>query len=287
MKLRVWIGIAMLLCAFTVVASGGTRSAVRKQAEMSMLVTGEIDIEKDGSVGAHRIDQPDKLPPVVVRLIGEAMPQWRFEPVVVDGKIVRARTKMSLRLVAKRKDDGNYLLRIGSATFGDESPGVTVRGKMRPPRYPESAYRAGVQGTAYLILKIDRQGKVDQVVDEQVNLTVVGNERQMRQGRKLLADAAKAAAREWEFDIPTEGEAADDPYWSIRVPVSFALCDSRSECQEPGKAAYGTWEAYIPGPRNPVPWRTEGTDPGSDALADGALHLVGSGPKLLTQLGEG
>lgn len=289
MKLRICIALVLLLCGFTALAGGG-RAEVRKQAEMSMLVTGTVDIDKDGGVAAHKIDQPDKLPPVVVQLVDQAMSQWRFEPVQVDGRVVKARTTMRLRAVAKQKEDGNYLLRIGSAEFGQEGgvEGETVTSnKLEPPRYPETAVRSNLTGTVYLVLKIDREGTVTDVVDEQVTLSTVGTELQMRKGRKLLADAARSAARKWRFKIPTRGEEADAPYWSVRTPVSFALY-SGSRPPKNLEPEYGTWKAYIPGPVTRAPWVEDDQPAGyrPDALADGGVYPVGSGPKLLTPLAQ-
>lgn len=289
MKLRVWLGLALLICAFAA-AAGGTRLAVRKSIESSMLVTGSIEIEKDGSVGGHALDRADKLPQVVRELVAKAVPLLRFEPVVVDGAPVDARTKMSLRLIAKKLDDGQYNLRIGSANFGEPSAvkeeKLTIRGEMTPPHYPQSAVAAGIQGTVYLVLKVDRQGKVEELIDEQVNLIVLGNEQQMRQARSVLAKAAVAVARKWQFDVPTRGELADDGSWSIRVPVAFALCDDPSECSQQDR--YGSWDTYVPGPKNRVSWISDEDNRQSpEAMVAGGVYPVGSGPRLVTPLTQG
>lgn len=189
-----------------------TREQVRKSVEMSMLVTGTIDIEKDGRTGGHRLDHPEKLPPIVARLVGQAVPEWRFEPVKIDGNVVRARASMGLRVVAKKQDDGNYTVAIRNASFGEEGGAAdeSVRSKrMPPPKYPEAAYLSGIEGTVYLILKVGRQGAVDEVVTEQVNLKVLGNERQMQQGRELLARAAASRAKGWTFDPPIKGRLGE------------------------------------------------------------------------------
>ena len=96
MGIRVWVGVALLLGAGWALAAGP--GAVRKQVESSMLVAGTIDIEKDGSVGGHGLDKPEQLPKGVVAFIGRTVPAWTFEPVVVDGKPVRARVSRSLLL---------------------------------------------------------------------------------------------------------------------------------------------------------------------------------------------
>jgi hypothetical protein len=74
----------------------------------------------------------------------------------------------------------------------------------------------------------------------------------------------------------------------VRVPASFALCDSRSECGKTMEPAYGTWETYVPGPKKSVPWLSdEQNRHNPDAMVAGTAQPVGSGPKLLTPLGQG
>ncbi|MDQ3495895.1 MAG: energy transducer TonB [Pseudomonadota bacterium] len=280
------------MCAFVTSASAGV-AQVRKQVEVSLLATGAIDIEQDGTVSAHVLDQPDKLPPAVVELLGKVIPQWRFEPVEVDGKLVKARTRMTVRVAARKQDDSSYEIRVNSASFSgnqDNEAGdvIAVDGKMAPPRYPMEAVMAGIQGTVYLVLKIDRQGRVEEVVEEQTNLTWLGNEREMEQARSILARAAKSAARKWRYKPPTRGKQADNPHWSARVPVDFALCKSHLDCGPAKPEPYGVWQAYVPGPKNAVPWISDDDNRQSpDALVAGSAYPVGAGPRLLTRLDEG
>lgn len=86
---RLLTGVAVtalsLACITPVLASGGSRTAMQKQVEMSMLLSGTIDVKPDGSVAGYRIDQADSLPEGVTRLLGNNIPQWTFEPVVAGG----------------------------------------------------------------------------------------------------------------------------------------------------------------------------------------------------------
>lgn len=287
MKRGVWL--AMVLWAFAAGAFAAGKDEVRKQAESSMLVTGTVDIDAEGRVERHALDKREALPPAVVELIDRHAPGWRFEPVVVDGRPVKARAKMSLRLVASRLANDAFQLRIRSGVFGDD--GTVAReqqvtsGKMRPPEYPPAAYRLGVQGTVYLVLRIGRDGKVEDAVAEQVNLTVVGTEEQMRSGREALAGAAMKAARRWQFVPPSAGSEVDAEFWSLRVPVAFHL----SRKPDPREGVYGQWESYIPGPRQTAPW-LKGEMQASespDTYVAGGVYPVGDGLQLLTPLGEG
>lgn len=282
MKTRiVW---SALLLGFAAAAMAAGPGAVRKQAESSMLVTGTVDIEADGSVSGHAIDKQQVLPEAVVTLLGQAVPAWRFEPVLVNGRPSPVRASMSVRMVARKLEGGDYVLSVRGASFGTQTQeaGETITAReQKPPSYPMQAVNAGVQGTAYLLLKIGRAGAVEDVVAEQVNLRIIGNERQMQQARKLLADSAMRASRTWTFNPPTIGEWVDEPFWSVRVPVDYHFTDT----SEPG---YGQWQAYVPGPKAAVPWITPTIESvGSpDALVSGGVYPVGGGPKLLTPLGQ-
>lgn len=281
---------AMALASSTTAFAATSTALVRKSVEMSMLVTGTIDIGADGSVIKYSLDQPDKLPPAVKALAEQGVPSWRFEPVMVDGEVVSARAKMGLRVVANKQDNGNYTVGIRSTSFGDEggAKGETVTAvKMAPPRYPEAAYMSGVQGTVYLILKIGRNGKVEDLQSQQVNLRVLGNASQMQRARDLLARAATTGAKGWTFAPPTKGAAVAEPFWSLRVPVNFELLDA-GETKSKAEA-YGGWQAYVPGPHTEASWTNdEEAKTSPDALvADGSAYPVGKGPRLLTPLKQG
>ena len=276
-----WAALALLALASLALARAPDE--VRKQVEASMLLTGTIDIKPDGSVGGYAIDAKEKVPDYVLGNITRQVPGWKFEPVLVDGKPVPARTRMSLRVIAKPAEDGNFLVSLGGVNFGEYSDDATdqvTRGRLRAPEYPREAWSVGGKGTVYLLLKIDRQGKVADQVVEQVNLTAIGDPRQMKKLRKSLGDASLKAARSWTFHLPTTGEAADAESWSIRVPVNFQLADD-------GKARYGTWQAYLPGPRQRASWVDDEDMSSPDALADDGVYPVGGGPKLLTPLHQG
>ncbi|MBD9470607.1 TonB family protein [Pseudoxanthomonas sp. PXM01] len=273
----------VLALAWAPGAGAQNAGAVRKQAEASMRVTGSISIAVDGSVESVELDTPEKLPDGIPAFVGRNVATWRFEPVMVDGQPRRALTRMSALLVGRSLGDGQMEISIRGADFGDyeampEAERVSAK-QMRPPGYPMAAAQGGVQGTAYLLLKIERDGTVGDVIAEQVNLRIVANESQMNQHRDRFARAAMAAARKWTFAPPTVGAQATQPYWVVRVPVDFNFGEARR---------YGKWAVYIPGPRMSPAWAPADEAPGfsPEALADGGVHLAGNtrGPKLLTPL---
>jgi hypothetical protein len=258
---------------------------VRKRVQSSMLVTGSIVVAPDGSMRSYTIDHSDKLPPFVVSLIDKGAHAWRFKPAVLDGKPVAAKADMSLRIVAARVDKGNFSVRIAGAQFGQHSPvaGETITYKERQkPRYPMWAVQARVSGTVYLLLRVDHQGQVADAEAQQVDLRVVANDSEMTHWRKVLADAALHAARQWTFNPPTTGKHAADKFWVARVPINFNL----GEYGASSRPGYGQWDTYIPGPVEPVMW----PDPDGmlssnvDAQADGGLYQFDQSLRLTTPL---
>ncbi|MDN5780655.1 MAG: energy transducer TonB [Luteimonas sp.] len=277
---RAWLaGVGLALLCMAGIATAATPGEAREQTEASMLLTGTISIAADGGVSGYGIDHKDKVPDSVLASIEKSVLGWRFSPVLVDGQPAPAQAKMSLRMRARPSGEGKFVVSIASASFGDDDAAptdVVTSITMDPPRYPRDVVRMGGQGVAYLVIRVGRQGTVEDVAVEQVNLTVYASDKQMERFRRSFAKTSADAARDWTFNPPTTGENANDESWAIRVPVTFALGSD-----EP--LAYGQWESYLPGPRQDIPWLKDG-EAGNDALANGDVHMMGSGPRLLTPL---
>ncbi len=278
---------AMMSAALPLVATAGGLDAARKSVEMSMLVHGEITVDTQGKVIASSLNEEAKLPPGVIKLVRDNVPQWRFEPIRVEGTPVGVKSRMNVLVVAKKLDSGDYSVEIRNASFQpaqDPPSEATITGKrMAPPQYPKESLMSGATGVVYLVARVGHDGHVEDTVVEQVNMTVLARLDELQRWSEDLAKAAVRASRRWTFDVPTVGEAANAPYWLVRVPVDFRFHgDSRTE--------YGKWRAYIPGPRNAVPWRdpSEPADLAPDALPPGGVYMVGrQGMRLLTPLGQG
>ena len=283
-------GIAAGCALFAVVFAAGAADPLVPfdQAEMSMLVKGSIEMRPDGSVRRFSIDQSKRLSPAVAQMIGAQVVRWKFEPVLVGGKPVNARTNMRLVIVAHPKDERNFDVRIQSAYFsgGKEVEGEKLGIKTRTGLGPlvRAMMSTGANGDVYLALKIGPDGKVIDGVVEQVNLTTRGTEKQMAEARRILGSESLALIRKWAFSVPTRGEEAGKPSWSGVLPVSFRF-DGHSQ-------RYAQWAGYFPGPCARVPWREDEKDPEeggtchSGAAPDGELTLDDSGPTLLTPLNQ-
>lgn len=153
---------------------------------------------------------------------------------------------------------------------------------MTPPNYPAAAAHARVQGTVYVVARVDRAGKVVDAVARQVNLRIIAGADQLAAWRQVLADAALRAARQWTFNPPTAGPEASEPYWQVSVPVSF-LGSERGEESEP----YGKWLAYVPGPVTDAPWMDQRLIAESgDAVPDHGIFQANPSFHLLTPLND-
>jgi hypothetical protein len=277
-------GLLLLLLSCTALAAGP--GEVLKQAQASMLVTGQIDVTPEGRIKSYAIDQQDKLPAPVLDLLQKNIPTWEFSPVMVDGAPVQAHAKMSLRVVAKRVDDQHASIDIEGAHFGQsgEIPGETVSKKTaEQPKYPDREVQSRVIGTVYALLKIGRDGKVIDAATEQVNLGVYASERDMNVFRSDLSKTTLRALRQWTFNPPSIGKHAADPYWFARVPVNFNLSINGAP---PPRNDYGKWESYIPGPREIIPWAQKSRllSESPDASDAGDIYQANQGLELKTPL---
>jgi len=264
----------MRLFVLSMILAGSLPAAeppVSTRTELSLLATGTVSIDAGGNVTAHQLDKPRKLPPAVTELVDGKIRDWKFA--VPGGTAVTV--PMTLRIVARPIDTDHYQVGIEGASFAPRRPD---RGdKLAPPEYPATLGKRGVGGIVYLTLQVSPDGSVVQSSVDQVNLTTIGEEGEMRTWRYTFGLAAKRRSMGWHF--ATQGWTLEpgQSFHSVRVPVQFV--QSRKE--------YGQWEAYIPGPRTKAPWlHTDSGLLGDDALADGQTAVLGEGPRLLAGPGE-
>lgn len=277
-----WLVAGLLLLAAAQAWAGGV-GAVRKTVEATMVLTGSIQVDTQGRVTGYSIDKQEQVDPAALQVVGGVVPAWRFEPVLVNGTAVPATSKMTLRLVASQRADGGLEVRAESVSFSGEpkSPEEQILAdKMAPPKYPVDAARSGIQGQVFLLLKVGRDGRVQDVAVERTNLWVVGRENQLPGFRRSLEQPALEAARKWTYKVPVAGPGAHEDAFQVRVPVAYALGVREAE-------HYGRWRAYVPGPLNQVPWRdARFDDRGIDAGIGGQVQLAGAGLRLLSDLGQ-
>lgn len=262
------------------VVSAQSEAEVRAQAQASMVVRGSLDVESDGVVSAVAFEKEDALPPYVVEAARNAVRTWRFEPEIRDGAAIPFRVRLSMRVVAERSGADDFTIRVVSAALAEDLPEAqrfTAR-RMAQPEYPAQALHRDASGIVYVLLRIERDGRVSDSAIEQVNLRAVADGGTMAMLRKQFSQSVLRTSRRWIFQPPTEGKDAAQPSWTLRVPVSFVMQGVASADQ------YGAWMAYVPGPRQRVPWLQGVAQDANDALDNGEVQLVGAGPRLRTPL---
>lgn len=281
---------SMLLCLLLfAVATTAFASDRWKDVEASMVVTGTLEVNPDGSVYAWALDQQDKLPPAVIEIVKATVPQWKFEPVTVDGKPVLAKTRMSLRIVADPINARNALIRVAGAEFGRAAglartkaecpPGACLSySKRYPPLYPLDMAMDRVSGTVYLVQEIGRDGRVIRQAVRQVDLRRLGGSGEMWFWRQEFAHASLAAAKDWTFHVPTTGEGATKDHWVVEVPINYRLARLDQPLPLPHRV-YGQWDAYVPGPVHDVPWaqadaKRAASNGSADAIPDNGMPFV-------------
>jgi hypothetical protein len=286
-------GFAVALVLALGLAAGSAPSApnmgaveVRKQALASMVVTGQVAIDAQGNVTAYELDQVEKLPPGVVGMFANNVPKWRFEPMVGGGVARATRSKLRVRVVARKLDSGDYAVSFQHADFPALEPvpgSFPTSRRMVHPRYPEGALRNGASAAVYVLVKVGPDGSVEDAIAEQVNLPFYAAERVMESYREVFGDAAVRAAKASTFNPPTVGEFVGKSA-SVRIPYEFWAGSGTDGVIKP----YGQWSSYVPGPLHPAPWEV-GQLLGAPDLrsADaGAQPLSGPGDlRLLTPLG--
>jgi hypothetical protein len=276
MECRAWW--SLLLAAGISIAAGlasaqepvGTAGmeSLRKQVVGSMRLTGTLAVGPGGAVAGHVIDHSEKVPPEVLRHVARYVPRWR---VVKSG--AAGNKRFAVRVMATPRGDGNFALSLAGASISekqDPAEMVVADGRWKRPDYPRSLGRIGVSGTVYVVMKVGRDGKVQDLVAEQVNLNLVGTPSEVARARADFAGHTAAAARQWKFRIPRTATYTDLPYLLVRVPVAYQLN---------GQGAYAEWEYYVPGPRRVASWmQDDGMALGAGEA--GAPQVLGMGPRI-------
>lgn len=249
MKTKVaWIVLSLFLPCAAIAQNAWQYS---KKIERSMVVTGVIEVNPDGSVHDYTLDQPDKLLPGIVEIVSRTIPAWKFQPLSVDKNPYLLKGKMSIRIVADKLDGDRYALSVRGVSFSDNNStdAISLESKA-PPTYPQEALNGGVSGTAYVIAMIDRIGHVEKAAAIQVDLRALGPDPVLARLRKDFARASVAAVEHWTFNVPAALREGGKDHWFVRIPINYqAVYNNVKPVEE-----YGRWDAYVPGPVEHIPW---------------------------------
>lgn len=271
---KVIFGLLMATCPIFPL-SAAEKAAPAPALEASMLLTGVVEVDARGVVQHYSVDGSEKLTPTLRGFVDQNIQRWRFEPLLVDGKPATVRNRMGLQLVLETQSDGNFKIGLRHASFYPADGKTTdelASIDMKAPVYPAQASKAGIEAEVYLVLRVGRDGRVADVVVEQVNLKSATAAYEAARWRRVFGASAAARAREWTFRPPSSGAEAGDESWTVRVPVGYAFY---------GNDEYGVWKPYLPGPRQAVSWLAEQDLGSPEALASGGLYPVGGGNETL------
>ncbi|MFI4970195.1 MAG: hypothetical protein ACHP7D_08300, partial [Lysobacterales bacterium] len=118
------------LAAVLMAAGISPALAQHSSPTFDMDADGEVQIAPDGHVSDYLLKS--KLSKPLTVLIDRAVRSWLFEPILVDGKPVIAKTAIHLRLEGVPTSGDNYAVKIVEINFGE--PKRT--GNIEPPKYP-------------------------------------------------------------------------------------------------------------------------------------------------------
>jgi hypothetical protein len=245
--------------------------AAETATALEMNADGEIQVATDGTVSDYRLRS--ELPPMVADLVDKDVRGWRFEPVLIEGSPVVAKTAMHLALKAEPAGDDSYRIKIVNVIFG----APRHHDRIKQPHYPEQAVRAHLGAKVLLAMRLDENGRVTDVQPYQTSLDARANsENDAEQWRKMFEEASVTAAHSWTYDLSEtlNGKAIGT---NVIVPVVFSLVNVPGSAPQPGQ-----WKAYVPGPVHPAPWMTDrafadrdlSTLPGGQSIPlDSRFHL--------------
>ena len=219
-------------------------ASAREPDARNIDVDAEIVVGQDGSV--RNIDVDESVAPGVAALVKKAVMQWRFEPIVRDGKPIMAKTGMSLDLAATKAGAG-YMLRIERVLF------VTSRSKPVQfvlPQMPRSAMSSGTAFDVLAAMRVDAQGNV---VDAALLSLVLhgGNNHPPKHLREDMASEMVRALKRSKFkpaDVAA-GERGDDTFY---LPLDYRIGRGRGQALSIGERFRDA---------TPVPWLTPEQQP--------------------------
>jgi outer membrane biosynthesis protein TonB len=263
------VGLSALLLALAPVTtsavepSPGAESASRGiEYLLSMSVEGTLLVDTDGSVREYALTT--KVSPGLAEAIGKAVKSWRFEPVLIDGQLVRAAAKMHISLAAT-KTGQDYQVHVENAVFRPADPAsgkvpvaqsgsVEATGRrMNPPRYPSAMLHAGIGGRVLVALHFSPEGKVLEVVPVQSMLfDTRGQDRMLSKAIEQFEDATLEAARRWRVAVSVKpGAATTAMDFTAYTTVDYVI--GTHAVAEPA----GEWRLVARNARRSPPWLSE------------------------------
>ena len=211
------LGLMLLGGAAAAATPSQDAGTVLPDATYKLTVHGDLYIGPEGTVTDLELRNAD-LTTEIAALVDRQVRKWRFEPILVDGRAVNAKTRMKLEL-SLEPVAGGHQLRVVGVGFGNP---VRHSRRLRPPDYPMEARRADVGADVTLLLTIDAEGRVAKVDVRSTSLTGKGPQEVMVAWADMFEHSAKLGARRWRFEM-TESVDGKPVSTRVLVPVSFRI----------------------------------------------------------------
>ena len=179
-----------------------------RQARVEGTVILEAKTDGEGNVVDARVLRSI---PVLDQAAIDAVKQWKYEPLIIDGQHRQVIFTVTVRFVLDEGDKGKAIDKFAKGA-------VKVEGDIRPPKlfketvpvYPEIARVAGVEGVVILGVKTNEEGQVADVI--------------VLRSIPLLDQAAIDAVRQWVYEpMIIDGKAVSAVF---TVTVRFHLKES-------------------------------------------------------------
>lgn len=203
------LGVGLLLWAGTTPANELSQDPVQFRASARVVV--------DEHGVPQEVDPSAKLPESIRDIVRQRVMQWRFEPLVVEGKPRTGATHVFLKACAVPQGDGQLNIAMNYSWHG---PGYADGGfGAPPPPYPPEALRDGLQGSFRVILKVGPDGNAGIESIERIKGSLRTFERPLKA---------------WVASLRYVPEQVDGVSVATRIsiPVDFALVDVKSPQQD-------------------------------------------------------
>ncbi len=172
---------------------------IARQARVEGTVIVEAKADEQGNVVEARVLRSI---PILDQAAIEAVKQWKYEPLLIDGKPRKVIFTVTVRFVLDEGTKKNLMKKFAAGAVraeGDIKPPKLI--KEAAPVYPEIARVAGVEGVVILGVKANEEGKIVDVI--------------VLRSIPLLDQAAIDAVRQWVYEpMIIDGKA---------VPVVFTV----------------------------------------------------------------
>jgi len=232
------IACALLAGSPCVDASTDTSTPAPVEQALLLGVDGKLTIDQQGVPSGYEIST--KLPQKLQDSLEQRVRSWRFEPVLVAGKPVIARTAMHVTLAALGTGD-DYRVSVDSVSFpqtqgqtpdaSDEPPMSTIvkfRGHPEPPDYPRDALHRDLEADVLVYVRVGADGHVDQAMVAQVALlNAKGRLSDLNGAAKLFEREALSIVPSWRFDVTVNVPNPTASDLTLAIPLTFRLGSGR------------------------------------------------------------